>query len=279
MKLSLSFCLSLLFSAFIYATPWEQVPGPTNNSSSAIGSYANGCLDGALPLPLDGAGYQVLRSKTKRYYGHPHAIRFIEDLARKANQDLNTTLLIGDLSLARGGRFSSGHSSHQTGLDIDIWLRLADEPLSYNELQLPKPMSVVDLKKYQILEHRWEKRHFEIIRSAAQSERVARIFVHPVIKEQLCKQEASRERAWLRKVRPWWGHHYHFPVRLACPSSSLNCVNQAPPPMGDGCGAELASWKPKSPSPKATNKKSTPSPAKKNRKLTPAECAPLITMK
>ncbi len=29
------------------------------------------------------------------------------------NQDLSTTLLVGDLSLARGGRFSSGHSSHQ----------------------------------------------------------------------------------------------------------------------------------------------------------------------
>ncbi|WP_411354641.1 penicillin-insensitive murein endopeptidase [Vibrio parahaemolyticus] len=25
--------------------------------------------------------------------------------------------------------FHLGHSSHQTGLDIDIWLRLADSPL------------------------------------------------------------------------------------------------------------------------------------------------------
>ncbi len=205
MKLSLSFCLSFLFSASLYATPWEQVSGPTNNTSSSIGSYANGCLDGASPLPLDGIGYQVLRSKTKRYYGHPHTISFIQELAKKMNQDLSTTLLVGDLSLARGGRFSSGHSSHQTGLDIDIWLRLADEPLSYNELQLPKPMSVVDLKKYKILENRWETRHFELIRSAAQSEGVARIFVHPVIKEQLCKQEGGKDRGWLRKVRPWWG--------------------------------------------------------------------------
>jgi penicillin-insensitive murein endopeptidase len=278
MKLSLSFYLSFLFSAFVHATPWEQVPGPTNNFSSSIGSYANGCLDGALPLPLDGVGYQVLRSRTKRYYGHPHTIGFIEGLAKKANQDLNTTLLIGDLSLARGGRFSSGHSSHQTGLDIDIWLRLADEPLSYNELQLPKPMSVVDLKKYQILEHRWEVRHFEIIRSAAQSEDVARIFVHPVIKEQLCMQEEGLERAWLRKIRPWWGHHYHFHVRLACPDSSPNCVDQAPPPVGDGCGAELVSWKPKATPPETTKKVNALPPVQKKRKLTPAKCAPLITM-
>ncbi|ELH7812241.1 TPA: penicillin-insensitive murein endopeptidase [Vibrio harveyi] len=279
MKLSLSFCLSFLFSASLYATPWEQVSGPTNNTSSSIGSYANGCLDGASPLPLDGIGYQVLRSKTKRYYGHPHTISFIQELAKKMNQDLSTTLLVGDLSLARGGRFSSGHSSHQTGLDIDIWLRLADEPLSYNELQLPKPMSVVDLKKYKILENRWETRHFELIRSAAQSEDVARIFVHPVIKEQLCKQEGEKDRGWLRKVRPWWGHHYHFHVRLNCPESSANCINQAPPPVGDGCGAELASWQPKATPPPVAKKtvKTTPKPKKK--KIMPAQCQPLLTKK
>lgn len=144
------------------------------------------------PLPLEGTGYQVLRSRTNRYYGHPNTIDFVESLALKANQKLKTTLLIGDLSLPRGGRFSSGHSSHQTGLDIDIWLRLADSPLSYNELQLPKPMSVVDLQDYSILNHRWDKRHFELIRYAAKSDEVARIFVHPVIKEQLCAQEGEK---------------------------------------------------------------------------------------
>lgn len=192
MRLSLSFYFSLFVSAPLYATPWEQVSAPTHNMSSSIGSYANGCLDGASPLPLEGTGYQVLRSRTNRYYGHPNTIDFVESLALKANQKLKTTLLIGDLSLPRGGRFSSGHSSHQTGLDIDIWLRLADSPLSYNELQLPKPMSVVDLQDYSILNHRWDKRHFELIRYAAKSDEVARIFVHPVIKEQLCAQEGEK---------------------------------------------------------------------------------------
>lgn len=279
MKLGLFFCLSAIFSVSINATPWEQVPGPTNNISSSIGSYANGCLDGAQPLPLDGVGYQVLRSKTKRYYGHPHSILFIEKLSQKVQQELDTTLLIGDLSLARGGRFSSGHSSHQTGLDIDIWLRLADKPLSYNELQLPTPMSVVDLKNYQILEHRWEDRHFDIIRYAAQSTDVARIFVHPVIKEQLCKEAPNKDRSWLRKVRPWWGHHYHFHVRLVCPESSLNCVNQALPPQGDGCGAELASWKPKAVLEPSTNKRKTNKVKQKKRKVIPAQCQPLISMR
>ncbi|MFW8629457.1 penicillin-insensitive murein endopeptidase [Vibrio natriegens] len=275
MKLRVFSCLSLIFSASLCATPWERVSTPTHNSSSAIGSYANGCLDGAYPLPLEGTGYQVLRSRTNRYYGHPDTISFIESLALKANKELSTNLLIGDLSLPRGGRFSSGHSSHQTGLDIDIWLRLADQPLSYNELQLPKPMSVVDLQGYSILDHRWDERHFELIRYAAQSKGVARIFVHPVIKEQLCTQEEGKDRSWLRKVRPWWGHHYHFHVRLSCPDSSRNCVDQAPPPAGDGCGYELASWKPKAVVP------STPSAKKvvakpKRAKVIPSQCQPLI---
>lgn len=49
MRLSLSFYLSLFVSAPLYATPWEQVSAPTHNMSSSIGSYANGCLDGASP--------------------------------------------------------------------------------------------------------------------------------------------------------------------------------------------------------------------------------------
>lgn len=278
MRLSLSFYFSLFVSAPLYATPWEQVSAPTNNMSSSIGSYANGCLDGASPLPLEGTGYQVLRSRTNRYYGHPNTIDFVESLALKANQQLKTTLLIGDLSLPRGGRFSSGHSSHQTGLDIDIWLRLADSPLSYNELQLPKPMSVVDLQDYSILNHRWDKRHFELIRYAAKSDEVARIFVHPVIKEQLCAQEGGKDRSWLRKVRPWWGHHYHFHVRLSCPDSSSNCVDQAPPPSGDGCGSELASWKPKAVVPaKPQPEKVAAKPKKK--KAIPPQCQPLIVSK
>ncbi|MBR9875194.1 penicillin-insensitive murein endopeptidase [Vibrio sp. J1-1] len=276
MKLRVFPYLSFIFSASLCATPWEQVSTPTHNSSSSIGSYANGCLDGAYPLPLEGTGYQVLRSRSLRYYGHPNTISFIESLALKANKELSTNLLIGDLSLPRGGRFSSGHSSHQTGLDIDIWLRLADQPLSYNELQLPKPMSVVDLKGYSILDHRWDDRHFKLIRYAAQSEGVARIFVHPVIKEQLCSQEEEgKDRSWLSKVRPWWGHHYHFHVRLSCPDSSRNCVDQAPPPAGDGCGYELASWKPKAVVPSKPSAKNVVAKPKRE-KVIPPQCQPLI---
>jgi len=56
----------------------------------------------------------------------------------------------------------------------------------------------------------------------------------------MCK-DAEGDLAWLRKVRPWWGHHYHFHVRLKCPVGSSGCINQVLPPVGDGC-LEARKW-------------------------------------
>src|SRR5262249_13644056 len=46
----------------------------------------------------------------------------------------------------------------------------------------------------------------------------------------------------LDKVRPWWGHDYHFHVRIVCPSDSPDCKPQPQPPADDGCGHELDEW-------------------------------------
>ncbi|WGV99743.1 penicillin-insensitive murein endopeptidase [Vibrio sp. YMD68] len=261
-------------------TQWELKRLPSSHPTESIGSYSNGCLAGAKALPLEGEGYQVLRRDRARYYGHPNAIHFIQTLAEQTKRDLNSGILIGDISLPQGGRFSSGHSSHQTGLDIDIWLRLADAPLSAPQLAEPTPLSVVDIKHYQLTQSNWEPRHFELIKMAASDDQVARIFVHPVIKQTLCDSEQSLERAWLRKVRPWWGHHYHMHVRLKCPKGNPACLPQKEPPQGDGCGAELASWKPK---PQASQQKVSMSqpkeklkPNKKRLKPMPEQCLTLL---
>jgi penicillin-insensitive murein endopeptidase len=70
---------------------------------------------------------------------------------------------------------------------------------------------------------------------------LARMFVNPAIKRQLCR-EAGTDRDWLAKVRPWWGHDDHFHIRLNCPPGQTLCENQAPVPPGDGCGKELDWW-------------------------------------
>src|SRR5690606_17629879 len=68
-----------------------------------------------------------------------------------------------------------------------------------------------------------------------------RILVHPAIKKALC-EAAGTDRKWLYKVRPYWGHNYHFHVRIGCPKGSENCREQSPPAADDGCGKELDDW-------------------------------------
>ena len=87
----------------------------------------------------------------------------------------------------------------------------------------------------------WTPQHRHLLETVAREPAVARIFVNPAIKQALCR-EAGSDRAWLAKIRPWWGHNYHFHIRLSCPSGEPECHSQAPPPPGDGCGKELDWW-------------------------------------
>jgi penicillin-insensitive murein endopeptidase len=86
----------------------------------------------------------------------------------------------------------------------------------------------------------WTPQHEAIIRAAASDPRVARIFVFAGAKVAMCNN-ATGDRSWLNKVRPWWGHHYHFHVRMNCPAGASGCADQAPPPPGDGCD-DAAGW-------------------------------------
>jgi penicillin-insensitive murein DD-endopeptidase len=87
----------------------------------------------------------------------------------------------------------------------------------------------------------WTHRHTELIRTAAQDPAVTRILVNAAIKKALCR-EAGADRAWLFKVRPWYGHAEHFHVQIACPAGSAECKPQPPPRPSDGCGHELDFW-------------------------------------
>jgi penicillin-insensitive murein endopeptidase len=84
--------------------------------------------------------------------------------------------------------------------------------------------------------------HVLVLRDAAQEPSVQRIFVNPAIKKALCR-EAKGDRSWLSKIRPWWGHDYHFHIRTVCPPGSSDCKPQPPQEGGEGCSAEdFAYW-------------------------------------
>lgn len=90
-------------SQSVMATPWEKIKQPSSGDSSSIGSYANGCLAGGENLPLQGEGYQVIRSERGRYYGHSEMIVFLQQLMKQSQQLKIGNVLVGDIAMPRGG--------------------------------------------------------------------------------------------------------------------------------------------------------------------------------
>nr|PZN84159.1 MAG: penicillin-insensitive murein endopeptidase [Pseudomonadota bacterium] len=232
------------------STPAKELFGKASTPAAlqpeAIGFYARGCLAGAQALPIDGPAWQAMRLSRNRNWGHPRLVALIERLATEAQRyDGWPGLLVGDMSQPRGGPMLTGHASHQVGLDADIWfLPMPDRRLTEKEREELSAISMLGPDKLSVDPKIWTDAHVRLVKRAASYPEVDRIFVHPAIKKALCEgaSKVGSDRSWLRKVRPYWGHHYHFHIRLRCPSDSASCQNQPAPPPGDGCGKELNDW-------------------------------------
>jgi penicillin-insensitive murein endopeptidase len=216
---------------------------PAQLEARALGSYAKGCLAGARALPIDGPAWQAMRLSRNRNWGHPDLIQMVERLATEARAfDGWNGLLVGDISQPRGGPMLTGHNSHQIGLDADIWFTpMPDRRLTAREREELSATSMLAPDRLSVDPKVWSPAHVQIVKRAAGYRDVERVLVHPAIKKALC-ESATGDRAWLGKVRPIWGHYYHFHVRMGCPAGSTGCVPQTPPPGDDGCGKELADW-------------------------------------
>ena len=237
--------LSLLFWASVLPAwadhGWSTVGYPLGGPPQVIGSYAAGCIAGAVALPLAGDGYQVMRPSRNRYYGHPALVEFVERLGRRIAAN-GGRLLIGDLGQPRGGPMPNGHRSHQSGLDVDVWFlqQPRDRLLSRADTERIDMPSMIRPSEGALDDSRWSPRYRDALKRAASAPEVERIFVNPIIKQALCGSETDRR--WLEKIRPWWGHDAHFHVRLACPPGDDQCKPQKPFPPGDGCDVDLARW-------------------------------------
>jgi penicillin-insensitive murein DD-endopeptidase len=208
---------------------------PSQGPARSIGFYSHGCIAGAVALPVDGETWQVMRVSRNRNWGHPELIQFIEQLADKATRTGWHGLLIGDMSQPRGGPLLAGHTSHQVGLDVDIWLTPMPAH-AFTRLEREDMMAtmVVAANRKDVDPKVWTPAHTALIKAAASDQRVTRVFVNPAIKKALCR-EPGDDRAWLGKIQPWLGHDWHFHVRLGCQPDSPNCEPQPPRDAGDGC--------------------------------------------
>lgn len=238
---------------------------PTTTAPSSYGFYSKGCISGAVAIPTDGPTWQAMRLSRNRRWGHPEMIALLERLSQDgAKYDGWPGLLLGDISQPRGGPMLSGHASHQVGLDADIWLTpMPARTLSAKERETISATSM--LKKNARLtvdDNIWTPAHARIIMRAASYPEVERIFVNPSIKKKLCETWTG-DRSNLGKVRPYYGHDYHFHVRIKCQEGSPGCKSQAAVPAGDGCGKQLAWWysdEPWAPPKKDPNAKPAPKP-------------------
>lgn len=221
---------------------FSAVTGPSEQPTAPIGSYARGCLAGAVQLPESGPNWQAMRLSRNRHWGTPELVAFVERLAQASTELGWNGIYVGDMSQPRGGPMNGGHRSHQIGLDVDIWFTMPPARMDLTPRQREQ-VSAVNLRSddQRTVNSNWRPEHMALLRAAAKDRAVARIFVSGAIKMQMCADAPRGDRRWLRKIRPWWGHNEHFHVRLTCPRGAHDCENQAPIPRGDGC-AEAEWW-------------------------------------
>lgn len=245
--------LALSVGLFTGATSAAQADQPAKQAFGAMelpsvsppesyGFYSKGCISGAVAIPVDGPHWQVMRLSRNRNWGHPRLIGMLEKLSSDAAKTGWNGLLVGDISQPRGGPMLTGHASHQVGLDADIWLTpMPERRFTNQERENVSAVSMLKPNSLNVDPKKWSPSRTALIKHAASNLAVERILVHPGIKKQLC-ETVSGDRRWLAKVRPYWGHFYHFHVRIRCQAGSPDCKPQAPIGKDDGCGKSLDWW-------------------------------------
>ena len=183
-----------------------------------IGFYSHGCLAGGVELPVNGPHWQVMRLSRNRNWGHPALIAFIERFAARSEPrqrlagpadrrhvaaarrpDVRRPRLASD----RARRRHLAHA-HAAAASSPAW--------SARKCRRPRWCARTGSTSIP----GWTEGHVAVVRAAAEDPAVERIFVNAAIKRAMCRVAAGQP--WMRKVRPYYGHDYHFHVRLFCPN-------------------------------------------------------------
>ncbi|GLS85994.1 penicillin-insensitive murein endopeptidase [Cypionkella aquatica] len=295
MMRSLILCMALLAAMPAHAEKlanklFGAADNPSQQAPMPIGSYARGCAAGLVELPETGPTWQAMRLSRHRNFGHPVLVQYLEDLSQTATQIGWRGLYIGDMGQPRGGPMTSGHASHQIGLDADIWM-LPPKSLNLSRKDRENISSIpVRSADQRSVTANWTPRHAALLQAAASDPRIDRIFVAAAVKIEMCKTAKRSDKKWLQKIRPIAGHDTHFHVRLKCPKGARLCETQSPTVSelsngGDGCDETLAWWVSDAylnPKPVKPTKPTKPVPHKKGpREFTmadlPRQCADVLS--
>jgi penicillin-insensitive murein endopeptidase len=255
-----------LTTATAAASPSGPAPGPLHIIG---GPNTGGCIAGAVSLPPEGPGFQTIHLDRSAFWGAPQTIAHLELFGHEAAAAGLPTLLMEDISRARGGPMPGGHVSHQIGLDADVGLDMRPRPpLSATQRESIELTSMVRSDGRDIDPATCSSKVTVLLQMAAGLPDVDRILVNPAIKQHLCR-EVTGDRSWLHLIRPWYGHAAHMHIRFRCPEGQADCVQAPPPPAGDGCDATLQWWFDQLNAPAKPAKPYVPPPL-------PAACKPIL---
>ncbi len=262
---------------------------PSAQKAMPVGSYAKGCAAGMVQLPESGPTWQAMRLSRNRNWGQPALVEYLQQLSAAATQLGWAGLYIGDMSQPRGGPMTSGHASHQIGLDADVWMLPPRRVnLSRQEREDVSSIPVRSADQRSVTEN-WTSAHKALLQAAAGDKRVDRIFVAAAVKIEMCKTATKADKAWLQKIRPVAGHDTHFHVRLKCPKGAKLCVTQTPTVAelsngGNGCDETLNWWvtdylAPADPSKVPTDPEAPPKRGPRDYTMAdlPAQCADVLS--
>jgi penicillin-insensitive murein endopeptidase len=223
----------------------ETSPETRNDTSRAIGFYADGSLKGGFLLPLESSAHVKIFRERNRAWGTLTLVNTIIGAIKSfhAKFPAGERVQIGDLAAEHGGQISSVHLSHQNGLDADIAYLQADH-IERNPNGLgPNGFGESFVREGEVTSNFDLKRNWFLLKEIIARGNVTRIFVDPAIKSAFCDQStridpkatSAIRTETLRRIRPYDDHADHFHMRIACPKNSPKCLSQDEPPAGAGC--------------------------------------------
>lgn len=223
-----AFTASLILSLNAHAlpNPWSAVRTPAPGPAESIGTPTAGCLKGGDSITKSTPGIVLTRPERKRNFAHPRLARLLRELGDARAATKAGSLYLGDLAQPRGGPTMSAHASHQTGLDADV-------------MYAKGAPAMVDTRRMKATPS-FGARQVALLQSLAERPEMDRILVHYALKRELCAKHGQE--AWIRKIRPWYGHDHHFHLRVKCAAGDTRCKDGEPIPEGNGCDASLDWW-------------------------------------
>lgn len=228
-SVSSAVAVSSTVSVVFAAEPEGQVQGFYNK---------NGKIVSATSLPEQGIGFVGLFRQRERYFGSQGLVDLIQSVASEMSSIFpqGERLQIGDIAAEHGG-FIKGHGSHQNGLDVDIAYFRVDRKEQAKEVEGFPLQFVKDGKLTSDFDL---QRNFALLTAFMASGRVNRMFVDPVIKQEMCNYAKKESRfdesvPLLSHLRPLENHANHVHVRITCPKESSKCESQDEVPAQAGC--------------------------------------------